>query len=816
MPKVVGLLIDILEDEYQNQILTGVESAAREHDVTLICFAGGTLEATDRFSFGKYRNFIYDLANSKSVDGLIVSAGSLGNAIGMERLARYCERFRDKPMCTFSVALPGIPCVSVDNAAGMRAAVESLVFERKLTRIAFIRGPRENAEAHERYSVYCDVLAGNGIALDPKLVAFGDFTQPSGARAARELLSSGEVPQAIVASNDSMALGALSELLSRGLRVPEDVALTGFDDISEARFAAVPLSSVRQPIYRVGRRVLELLVQRMAGQQVPQSVKLSTEFIVRQSSGLPRELLPSTSIVPGATASETLAGRERQLKSRLAELTAASDALLDAFRSALTSASPEVLKQGVLTAATRANQRGEDSALWQTVLATLRAEHGAYAGFHPELAKLDTTTWDDLRVAISEVGETTQARRVLALQRQLRNMRRVGDGLLHSVDLERIMQLVAEALPDLGLLSCHIALFAHARLSDQAELVLSWEQARAEPRLTPKRFTSSSLVPNPAFYTEHRRSLVLEALYFEEEQLGFALCEMGPPHGVVYETLREQISSALQRAQLLRLLLEQTKLRQHAEEDRLRKEIELAANIQTSILPRRFEIEGLEISAIMLPAAQVGGDYYDVIARDNGCWIGIGDVAGHGLQTGLVMLMIQSMVAAVTHYDRDAPPSAIVQALNTAIYDNVRQRLYQDEHATFSLLRYERSGRLTFAGGHEDIVHYRAASNDIELVALSGPWIGARRDVFGITDLELRLEPDDVIVLFTDGVTEARNLNFETFGIERLQQLVRELGREPVEVIRDRLLAAVLRWAPVPEDDVTLLVMRHRASPGTS
>lgn len=816
MPKVVGLLIDLLEDEYQNQILMGVEAAAREHDVSLICFVGGTLEANDRFAFGRHRNFIYELARSKSIDGLIVSAGSLGNAIGRERLADYCRRFKDQALCTFAVPLPGIPCVSVDNSSGMRAAVESLVCERELRRVALIRGPIENPEAHQRYEIYCEVLRNNAVPVDERLVVFGDFTIHSGARATRQLLSLQERPQAIVASNDPMALGALQEILATGLRVPEDIALVGFDDISEARFAAVPLSTVRQPIRRVGREALEKLVKVMNGESVPQLTRLGTEFVPRRSSGAEGELAVPSSIVPGNTVHETLAGRHAYLASRLSELTSASRALLQAFAVSIESVSPELLRSGVLAVAMRAIGGGEDSGVWQTALDTLRADCTAYASYHPELAQFGGEVWDDLRIAISEVGEGAQARRVLDLRQQLRSVRRVGEGLLNSLSPDRIMRLIAEQLPELGLASCHIALFSEARLSTEAELVLAWAGGSAEADLVPRRFASSSLVPNPAFYTDTRRSMVLEPLYFEEEELGFALCEMGPLDGVVYETLREQTSSALQRASLLRRLLEQTKLRQHAEADQLRKEVEIAANIQTSILPRSFEIEGLDISAIMLPATQVGGDYYDVIPHDEGCWIGVGDVAGHGLQTGLVMLMIQSMVSAITGFDASAKPSSAVRALNTALYDNVRQRLLQDEHATFTLLRYERSGRVTFAGGHEDIVVYRASDESVELVPMLGPWIGARREVYEISDAQFELAPDDVMVLFTDGVTEAKNPSYETFGIDRLQRLVRELGQEPVDVIRDRLLAAVLGWAPVLEDDVTLVVLRHLPLPATT
>jgi sigma-B regulation protein RsbU (phosphoserine phosphatase) len=287
---------------------------------------------------------------------------------------------------------------------------------------------------------------------------------------------------------------------------------------------------------------------------------------------------------------------------------------------------------------------------------------------------------------------------------------------------------------------------------------------------------------------------------------------MGPRDGVVYEALREQTSGALKRARLVRQLIEQNALRQRAEQDQLRKEVEIAARIQTSILPRSFEVQGLAIAAHMQPATEVGGDYYDVIPCPSGCWLGIGDVAGHGLQAGLVMLMIQSMVAGMVQMSPAAAPSAIVHALNLALHHNVHSRLQQDEHATLTLIRYETNGHLTFAGGHEDILVYRAKTNTVELVSTPGPWVGGARTVFGIVDSELQLHDRDVMLLYTDGVIEARNFRDEPFGLKRLCRLFGEAARGPVDRIRDRLIAVVLEWSPVLEDDVTLLVARFNQS----
>src|SRR6185312_8425348 len=132
--------------------------------------------------------------------------------------------------------------------------------------------------------------------------------------------------------------------------------------------------------------------------------------------------------------------------------------------------------------------------------------------------------------------------------------------------------------------------------------------------------------------------------------------------------------------------------------ERLEKEMEIAARIQTSILPRALAVPGLEIAASMRTASEVGGDYYDVVGTADGCWLGIGDVAGHGLGTGLVMLMMQSGFGALARKMPDAGPRDLVLALNAMLVDNVRDRLRQREHATLTLLRYRQDGTLTYAG----------------------------------------------------------------------------------------------------------------------
>lgn len=248
-----------------------------------------------------------------------------------------------------------------------------------------------------------------------------------------------------------------------------------------------------------------------------------------------------------------------------------------------------------------------------------------------------------------------------------------------------------------------------------------------------------------------------------------------------------------------------------AAKERLEREMEIGARLQTSILPRHFDVPGLEVAARMVPATEVGGDYYDVFPVEGGAWLSIGDVAGHGLSAGLVMIMVQTAIAALGRDHPGSKPSAILRMVNTVLYDNIRNRLQSDEHVTLSLLRYHPDGRLEFAGAHEEMIVCRAATGRCETVPTPGPWLGGMRNIDRVSvDSELTLCDGDVLVLYTDGVTEARDAGGTQLGLERLCAAIEAVRESPVQQIVDHLLGEVSRWSSEQEqdDDVTVLVLR--------
>jgi serine phosphatase RsbU (regulator of sigma subunit) len=246
--------------------------------------------------------------------------------------------------------------------------------------------------------------------------------------------------------------------------------------------------------------------------------------------------------------------------------------------------------------------------------------------------------------------------------------------------------------------------------------------------------------------------------------------------------------------------------------ERLEREVEIASQIQLALAPEKIVAAGISASGATRPTESVGGDYFDVIATPDASWIAVGDVAGHGLNAGLVTLMVQCGISSAVRQPGVRSPREVLTQVNRVLYENIRQRLRNDEHVTLSLLRHERGGRITFAGAHEDIIVWRARTGRCECIATTGTWLGMMEEIGDVTEDEIiQLDPGDLLVLYTDGLTEARDAQGALFGVDRLCRAIEAVATVPVEHVRDRILDQVKEWRAVQDDDETILVIRQSA-----
>jgi serine phosphatase RsbU (regulator of sigma subunit) len=260
-------------------------------------------------------------------------------------------------------------------------------------------------------------------------------------------------------------------------------------------------------------------------------------------------------------------------------------------------------------------------------------------------------------------------------------------------------------------------------------------------------------------------------------------------------------------------MLDEIRARDAEIQEKHEKEMALARTIQTSVLPKSFELPGFDISAIMLPAEEVGGDFYEFRPiREGGAWIGVGDVTGHGVTSGLIMMMAQSMFTVLCEQatNGSATPAKFLTLLNRAMFYNLRARLAQDKFMTMVVARIQPDGTMVYAGAHTDLLVYRAKDGTVDRIATEGLWLGVDENIEQHTvDRIVKLHRGDVALFHTDGVTEARNAGGECYDVERLTAKLVELHRRDATDIVTTIAQTAWAWAGTPADDVSLMAIRR-------
>ncbi|MBN2574608.1 MAG: SpoIIE family protein phosphatase [Deltaproteobacteria bacterium] len=248
---------------------------------------------------------------------------------------------------------------------------------------------------------------------------------------------------------------------------------------------------------------------------------------------------------------------------------------------------------------------------------------------------------------------------------------------------------------------------------------------------------------------------------------------------------------------------------------KIRQEMDIAARIQSGILPRHFEVPGFEFAARMQPADEIGGDYYEILPTESGFWIAAGDVSGHGLTAGLVMLMLQSALGALALYAPREQPSRILRATNALLVENIRRRLRGDDHVTLVLLHVDREGRFVFAGGHEPLLILRDGSDTCEVINTPGPWIGIMPELGKeLRDGSGQLQAGDLLILHSDGVVQAGALQHRPFGLDRLRACIEESRGQPLDLLRDEILRRASDWSKGEQDDDMMVLLVRRSIRG--
>lgn len=242
--------------------------------------------------------------------------------------------------------------------------------------------------------------------------------------------------------------------------------------------------------------------------------------------------------------------------------------------------------------------------------------------------------------------------------------------------------------------------------------------------------------------------------------------------------------------------------------DALWGEMKIAKKIQEALLPENKIIKNYSISAVMLPAEEVGGDYYDFLETEQGeLWVSIGDVSGHGVESGLITMMTQTSIQSLLNNKKGYTPSELLGEVNRIIKKNIT-RLKVDRFMTILLLKFL-NGKILCAGEHLDIIIYRHKAKKIELFPTEGSWIGLVDNIQEhLKDHEIFLEKNDIMLLYTDGVTEAMDQDGHLYGEERLLKSFRRNIELSEEGLLEVLLHDVLKFQAEQYDDISFMLVK--------
>jgi serine phosphatase RsbU (regulator of sigma subunit)/DNA-binding LacI/PurR family transcriptional regulator len=839
---VIGLLTESLSSLYQSNIWIGASDTAIKNDCSLICFAGGSLNASSWDPFEPQRNIIYNLIDTNRLKGLII-AGSIGNFISDHDFEKFYSRFKNIPMVCLGPEIKSVPSVVCDNVSGMKEIISHLVEHHSCRQIAFIRGPEGNEEAEQRLRIFKDVLLQHGLNPADELIIPGDFSRDAGAKAVGYLLDEyGLHFDAVVGANDDMALGALKAFQDRHVRVPDEVLVVGFDDIEESGFSTPPLTTVRQPLYEIGSRAVELLLAKIDGQEVPSTVVVPATSCIRQSCGCYRlgSTLTALTSVKGHPFSD-------DLKKKL------TDAVLSVFEQARMNAISKVDIQMIheFTQAFLEEFAGQSFGKFVPVVNTLAWRIASNGGDVPALiraisilrqfASVNSNSYisphieeiiQSANLAIADAAARAQAHRRLDTERQSSLLRSAGQAIASAFDFEQLLDVIANELVKLDIGGCWLTLFENP-LSPlgQFNLALSMQDGiKQELEDGHYTFKAPDLSPKGIIPYGKPRSLLVEPLFFRNEQIGFVVFYIAQcRNGLTYEILRQHISSALKGSLLMKKVQEQSlalevanqqlqKLRdaEHAYLEAIKHELELGREIQATFLPRELpDIPGWEILPAFQPAREVSGDFYDVFTLPSGQVVFVvSDVSGKDVGAALFMSLIRTLIRALAEQALSgaAHPLDAVFLTNKYLinhhYGNNGRYMYA---TLFMAVLNLDDNTLTYVNaGHNPPAVFTADGQVKRWIDTTGPAVGIIPEG-QFSQNTVQLDAGEMLFIYTDGVTEARNSAGALFTKKRLAEILSRpfsSANEAIESV-ETVIKDYCEGKP-PHDDITMLAVRRK------
>jgi len=556
MRKKIGVIVNYLYEGYQMKILSGIFSEAEKLNTDIYVFVGGDLNPNNIES--QRRNRIYDLISKKNMDGLIILGLVVGFNLPKEEIIKFYKRFYPQlPVVSLGLETEEIPCVISDNRKGFQELLIHLIEDHRYRSIAYVAGPINNEEAQIRNNTFYETLREYDIEIKPEYIYESDFTTPQGIYAIRTFLDERKIkPDVIVFSNDNMAIAGLEELKRRKIKVPNEIAITGFDNILESTFVEPSLSTVEQNLSELGKKALEMCHSLILGKEIPKKIEIPTKMTIRESCGCTRFYI-------------RLSKKEEKVWSKIFDLKKDKEdfySLLNEYLiSNIETKSPRNIKwiKNIIkkfynsVIGTEENFITEiESLLLNNNVGTELLEEtfnniNSFIDMHFENSlhqKAKNLILQSINV-LKDYKEKKLKHEIFKTNDLIDHLGYIGADLLSTLQMDEILNRVSYRLPEIDLNTFYIFMYQKDSNYKKVKNILSVVDGNIKTK-EKGIFDIEEIIPE-SLLPKRRLNLVLEPLFVENDHLGYIVFEYGPKKGVIYEILRAEISGGIKGALII-------------------------------------------------------------------------------------------------------------------------------------------------------------------------------------------------------------------------------------------------------------------------
>ncbi len=571
--KTIAVLGAQLSRVWGGEFMSGVMDAAEASDVNLVCFVGGKPSAISMGDGVLSSYGLYDLIKPGQFDGILFAA-DLGHGSSQQEMEEFSRAFAPTPITSFAVQAEGVSTFVADSENGMRAVIRHLIEVHGYQRIAFIKGPAGQVESEQRFKAYQDELKAHNIRYEKHLVADGDFSPESGRAAIRTLMDERGIKfEAIAASNDRMAFGAIEALQQRDIQVPDQVAITGFDDVDEAQSMGVPLTTVNQSFYNAGTQAFSALFEKMNGRQVDAVNVLPAHLIVRWSCGCLPESVKSAVVLPREVAQTGRLENKRDAAIRALfgaariseddpsnlEYRDVFGKIWDVFLLSLreTESSDAFLKM-VQSMVEMMQRHGLMFTTWHNVISTFRKYALGGIGSNETMLRAENL-FQQARMLVGELSQRAQAYRRLQFERQEDALSNFGFSMAPAMTLNEIGDAIQKNFPVLGMKSLYVMFYSDVSAPESISapppesyrLLFQYDDNKFQLPSENSPVAEGYLAPQGKNLQDHRYTALVMPLALARNRFGFLWMEMSTTDWDVYVRIKNLLSSALLRTMLV-------------------------------------------------------------------------------------------------------------------------------------------------------------------------------------------------------------------------------------------------------------------------